>query len=137
MCVQKPPESKHPQRKEHNAQPYSPSEPDTQHTVCAPRLGRKTLDGGTRYEDGVLLVPDCRKLRQEIVRSTCMDPGGSIRPDYIAYAGTCVFVVVLVPKVEGGCLLRTVCDVESFWMRREVYLHVSILSSAWCSGEQN
>eukprot|EP00752_Nemacystus_decipiens_P003892 g3574.t1 len=63
-----------------------------QHTVCAPRLGRKTLDGGTRYEDGVLLVPDCRKLRQEIVRSTCMDPVGSIRPDYIAYAGAPIFV---------------------------------------------
>eukprot|EP00903_Cladosiphon_okamuranus_P013428 g12508.t1 len=63
-----------------------------QHAICAPRLGRKTLDGGTRYEDGVLLVPDCRKLRQEIVRSTCMDPGGSIRPDYVAYAGAPIFV---------------------------------------------
>ncbi|CAN0040051.1 unnamed protein product [Pylaiella littoralis] len=63
-----------------------------QHAVCAPRLGRKTLDGGARYEDGVLLVPDCRKLRQEIVRSTCMDPAGGIRPDYVAYAGAPIFV---------------------------------------------
>lgn len=62
--------------------------PRAQHAVCAPRLGRKSLDGGVRYEDGVLLVPDCRKLRQEIVRSTCMDPAGSVRPDYVAYVGT-------------------------------------------------
>ncbi|CAN0063710.1 unnamed protein product, partial [Ectocarpus sp. 6 AP-2014] len=63
-----------------------------QHAVCAPRLGRKSLDGGVRYEDGVLLVPDCRKLRQEIVRSTCMDPAGSVRPDYVAYVGAPIYV---------------------------------------------
>ena len=51
-----------------------------QHTVCTPRLGRKTLEGGIRHEDGVLLVPGCRKLRQEMIRSTCMDPAGAIRP---------------------------------------------------------
>lgn len=58
-----------------------------QHAVCAPRVGRKTLEGGARLEDGVLLVPDCRKLRQEIIRSTCMDPIGRLRPDYVAYIG--------------------------------------------------
>ncbi|CAM9953370.1 unnamed protein product, partial [Ectocarpus fasciculatus] len=63
-----------------------------QHAVCAPRLGRKSLDGGVRYEDGVLLVPDCRKLRQEIVRSTCMDPAGSVRPDYVSYVGAPIYV---------------------------------------------
>ncbi|CAN0245759.1 unnamed protein product, partial [Hapterophycus canaliculatus] len=63
-----------------------------QHAICAPREGRKNLDGGARYEDGVLIVPDCRKLRQEIVRSTCMDPAGSIRPDFVFYAGAPIFL---------------------------------------------
>lgn len=68
--------------------PPSPgSGSDLKHTVCTPRFGRKTLEGGARHEDGVLLVPDCRKLRQEMLRNTCMDPVGAIRPDYLAYAG--------------------------------------------------
>lgn len=63
----------------------------SQHALCTPRLGRKTLEGGARQEDGVLLVPDCRKLRQEIVRSTCMDPMGHIRPDYVSYVAAPIF----------------------------------------------
>lgn len=39
----------------------------------------------------MLLVPDSRKLRQEIVRSTCMDPMGHIRPDYVSYVAAPIF----------------------------------------------
>eukprot|EP00904_Undaria_pinnatifida_P002933 jgi/Undpi1/12640/HiC_scaffold_6.g02308.m1 len=84
-----------------------------QHAVCAPRSGRKTLENGARYEDGVVLVPDCRKLRQEIVRSTCMDPMGSIRPDYHAYVGAPIFV--------DGAPLGTFC----------VYLRRTLKDVGW------
>lgn len=73
----------------------------SQHALCTPRIGRKTLDGGARQEDGVLLVPDCRKLRQEIIRSTCMDPMGRVRPDHVAY--------VAAPIFADGAPLGTFC----------------------------
>ena len=50
----------------------------------------------------MLLVPDCRKLRQEMIRSTCMDPAGAIRPDYVAYAGVFLFSVVGMRTLRGG-----------------------------------
>ncbi|CAN0359214.1 unnamed protein product, partial [Discosporangium mesarthrocarpum] len=74
---------------------------DRQHALCAPRLSKRFLEGGARVEDGVLLVADCRRLRQEIVRSSCMDPAGSVRPDYLAYVGAPVFV--------DGAALGTFC----------------------------